>query len=194
MGGQFFPKASALTTPPPLPRGWFADVAEYLIDCPDCQFSQPVGTAQAGGEIACQSCGQPISVPRLGDLRQRPPAETTAPATKPTRSGGGLFLTFATLAALTILAASFCAVRWATIEVPATTDSHIAEVREAYPRASPAQLVREYEQINQYGIELPRPYGYHDAEVRSSRWRMGAIILGGVGLTSLAAAVVAGRR
>ncbi len=170
-------------------------MAEYLLPCPHCQHPQAVGTARAGGQVACDDCGEAIVVPKLGELRQQPLAGSgQGPAVVRKSGGGGMFLVAATVAAITILAAAFCTLRWLTIDVPATTASHIAEVTEAYPQASPAELVREYESINRYGIELPRAYGYHAIETRSNQWRTWALVLGGIGLASLAAAVLAARR
>lgn len=172
-------------------------MVEYLLDCPDCQTAVSVGTARAGGEVTCGNCGKDMAVPKLGELRLRPMAQSAAPsaaAPKEGRSSGGFFLAAATLAAIALLAAGFSTLRYLTIDVQGTTAGHIADIRETYPLASPAQLANEYERINEFGVELPRPYAYHATETKSNQWRLWAIVLGGIGLTSLAGAVVSGRR
>ena len=74
------------------------------------------------------------------------------------RSAG--FLVLGLIATASLLVAGFCGIRWVLIDVPNTTEEHIATYREEYRELSAAELIREYEQMDRYGIELVTPYKY----------------------------------
>ena len=64
-------------------------MTSYLLTC-SCGTAVPVEVGQAGGQIACPSCGAQLDVPPLRKLRHLPPAApktTTAPSTWNARQG-----------------------------------------------------------------------------------------------------------
>src|SRR5690606_4881931 len=99
--------------------------------CPHCSRSVEVATSRAGSDFPCPACGQPIAVPKLGELRQLENEQASAPvATAPAAAGQiGSRVAFAVLLAIAAIAtsiAAFCLIRYATITVPETTEGHIA--------------------------------------------------------------------
>ena len=150
----------------------------YELTCPECQTANSVTPAKAGGEIACAQCGTSVAVPKLGELKQLPPMATTGEKTQPKDDvhglSGGRSMAFAAVAALSLLCflgAAFCGVNWATIEVPITTETHLADLKRSYDLSSSAKLIREYEDITQYGVDIPQPYPYRNIELRKQAWR-----------------------
>ncbi len=78
----------------------------YKLSCPECDNHLEVETRNAGQDLNCESCNQPIVVPKLGDLRKLPQVEGSLPTRKRARSplaswlfSGGLLLAVLALAA-----------------------------------------------------------------------------------------------
>jgi hypothetical protein len=173
----------------------------YLLPCPHCEVSTAVSPARAGDQIPCPHCGQNIAVPKLGELRQLPTAENdTATEKADARSAEGranrptvLFTALGLLAAGLFLAAAFCAVNWATITIPMTTEAHIDEFRQAYQEVSSAQMIREWEEINRSGVDLPAMYQYRVMELDKLSWLQNAGLFFGAGLLAVLGAVFVGR-
>lgn len=143
-----------------------------------------------------------IAVPTLGKLRDLPPADVSSSVADRgagrSRDGGNLptvlFTALGLLAAGLFLAAAFCAVNWATISVPVTTESHIEQFRGAYQEVSSAQMIREWEDINKYGIDLPVPYQYRTMELDKQSWGRSALIFVGLGAAAvMGAGLMTGR-
>ncbi len=100
-------------------------------------------------------------------------------------------------AAACLLIAGFCGIRWALTAVPATTEEHIAEVRQHLSERSAAELVREYEDMEKRGIDLGVPFKYKEIAMRKSKWGKDASIaatIGGVALLTAIGLAMAGRR
>lgn len=169
----------------------------YLISCPHCSSSIPVSPSQAGDDIRCGHCGENVPIPKLGVLRQLPRAtdDSAEPsgATKPAKTTGGTsfgFVATALVATASLLVAGFCTVRWALVDVPMNTTAHIAEYEEAYQTASPAALIREFQEMEERGIELPVPYKYKRLELTKQTWGRNALVAGAIALVSSIAAAV----
>ena len=129
----------------------------YELTCPECQTANSVTPAKAGGELACAACSHSIAVPKLGELKRLPlvdgSAEKSQLQTGPSGLSGGRSMAFAALGAVSLLCflgTAFCGVNWATINVPTTTESHLADLKATYRMASAARLIREYEDITKY--------------------------------------------
>lgn len=171
----------------------------HLLPCPSCESSIEVAPSQAGNQITCPSCGASVPIPKLGQLRQLPRAEQSdqvrdTGAAREAGGGGGsiAFGLLGLIATASLLIAGFCAVRWVLMEVPTDTESHIAELQAAYKDLKPAELIREYEQMEEFGLDMPMPYKYHTAQMERAVWGRNSLIAGGVFLISLAAAVMLG--
>ena len=61
------------------------------------------------------------------------------------------------IATACLLVAGFCGIRWSLIDVSGTTEQHIANYREQYKGLTAAELIREYEQMEKYGLDLAAP-------------------------------------
>ena len=142
----------------------------------------------------------------LGKLRQLPLADDSpgADGSPPAAVGreGGLgrraaFVTLGLVATASLLIASFCWIRWSLIEVAVTTDIHIETLRQEYHQVPAAQLIREYEDMEKYGLDLPTPYKYKQIETNKKSWGRNASIWTAIGSLSLIGCIalgVTGRR
>ena len=54
----------------------------YLFPCSNCEHQFELVATQAGQELTCPGCQQPVIAPRLGKLKQLPPADGEAAPTK----------------------------------------------------------------------------------------------------------------
>ena len=136
--------------------------------------------AQAGNHVSCPSCSEMVAIPKLGELKQLPRAEGAA-AVQTTSGGGGSTFVFGVLgliAVAALLITGYCGIRWAMIEVEATTDSHVAEIQERYTESDPAVLIREFEDMEKYSLDLIAPYSYQKAANEKSSWALNASIAG----------------
>lgn len=83
------------------------------------------------------------------------------------------------------------------IDVPLNTQSHIAQFAEAYQTVEPAALIREFEEMEERGLELPLPYRYRTLELTKQAWGRNAVVAGilaGITLAAAIAFVVSGRK
>jgi hypothetical protein len=165
----------------------------YSLTCPHCQASISVSPAQAGDEISCQACGNAVRVPKLGELRQLPRADEPTATEKSLddsevggRNMGFVFL--GSIATICLLVASFCGIRWAMLSTPITTAEHIEHLRNAYKVAKPAELIREWESMEKYGVDIATPYNYHREATEKRGWGTNAVIAGGIGALCILAA------
>ena len=170
----------------------------HLLTCPNCQASIPVAKSQAGGQLTCPDCQNRLTIPKLGDLKQLPLADQPdeshdfQPRTEISvarRFGSGLF---AFITVIALLTAIYCGIRWFLIENPITTEQHVAELRTEYRTLDPARLIREYEAMEKYGLELPEPFKYKKIANNKWAWGRNALTAGGTGLLSLTMAILLG--
>ena len=124
----------------------------HLLPCPSCHAALPVSPSQAGDQTTCPECQATVAIPKLGELRRLPLAEQDSgisaagdqqgiESSSASRAG---FVVLGLIAAASLLVAGFCGIRWSLIDVPATSDEHIARMREEYQKLSAAELIREY--------------------------------------------------
>ena len=169
----------------------------YLLPCPKCSSPISVPPSQAGDEISCGQCGELVAIPKLGELRKLPRADEDAAAEKTQGSSAESmagsrigFIAAALAATASLIVAGFCTLRWAIIDVPTTTEGHIAEYEEAYQTAEAAMLIKDFEEMEERGLELPSPYRYKQIEVTKQTWGRNAIIASVVAAITLLAAVL----
>jgi hypothetical protein len=150
-----------------------------LLPCPSCDQKISVVVSQAGSEIACPQCQKIVRIPNLGDLRRLAADSDTFAATANLRGSSTaspaiarriVFAISLGIAGLATLVGGFCLVRYMNIEVPATTQSHIAEIEAMYPQASAAQLVREWQSMEKYSLEVTAPYNYKRTAIEKQSW------------------------
>jgi len=172
----------------------------FELTCPECQSKVPVSPAKAGGEVPCPQCGENIAVPKLGELKKLPQVQdagVSAIDDAPRGLSGGRSMAFAALGAVSLLCflgAAFCGVNWATIEVPATSKTHLESLRETYEQLSAARLVREYEDITELGVDVPQPYPYRTIELSKQAWGNKAAAFAIAGLLAAGISVFVGRQ
>lgn len=176
----------------------------HLLPCPQCQTEIQVAPSKAGGETVCPNCQTSVAIPKLGELKHLPLADVT-PAAEPRRgppaqSASGMqagFVTLGLIATVSLLIAGFCSIRWYLIDASMSTEKHISEFQKAYVDLKPAELIREYEQMEEYGIDMPVPFKYKKIEDEKNGWGRKASIAGTVcGVSFLGAAILSatGRR
>ena len=167
----------------------------YLLPCTQCDQSLKVSPAQAGDSVSCPACKATVSIPRLGDLRRLEVADPEQDSlgrdqgNERSSSFVALFAVLGLIAAASLLASGFCGIRWAIIEVPATTDEHISIIRDELSKRTAAELIREYEDMESRGLDLGLPFQYKEIELTKANWGQNAIITGSVGLVALLVAV-----
>ncbi|MGB7327580.1 MAG: hypothetical protein WBD31_22070 [Rubripirellula sp.] len=168
----------------------------HLLTCPACQDSIPVTTSQAGERMTCPACQSPVDVPTLGQLRKLPVTEESAaqsPELRETAGGGSIaFGVFGLIATAALLVAGFCGIRWALIDIPINTESHIAEFEQAYQEIEAAQLIREYEQMEEFGVDVAMPYKYKTLANTKSDWGWSSAIAGAVAAIAIILATIFG--
>lgn len=167
----------------------------YLLPCPDCDQSISVSPSQAGDTAACSGCDSKVQIPKLGDLRKLPQAESDAPdKSSGPADGRGDFQIMTILlgifALIGLLVAGFALVQRSLIEVTTTTDQHIAELREEYKELEAARFIRELENIEAYPPESPGEFTYKANARKRQRWLINALVAGGIGTLMLLAAIV----
>jgi len=178
----------------------------HLLPCSHCDVEIPVAPSQAGDQVICPGCDQPVTVPRLGQLRQFPLAEeeksSTAAGSRSSESQMPLglraaFLIAGLVAVGSLLVAGYCGIRWAMVDVPATSEYHIQDIHDALKETPAANLVREYEDMERYGLEVAQPYPYKLLELERRGWGNRAVVAGVIALIAVLVAVfvaVLGRR
>jgi len=167
---SFSPKIFVLNNPMP------------QLSCPQCDQKITVAISQAGSKATCPSCQREVSIPTLRELRRLPdPAESPDPAQsqQPSESTTGRRIVFAILmliAGTAGIAGLFSAVRYIAIEVPATTETHIAEIERVYQQVPGSQLVREWQQMEKVGLDSSAPYNYKRMAIEKARWGRNGLI------------------
>ena len=180
---------------------------QYRLDCPHCDHVFAVTTAKAGGTLSCPQCDQPVVVPKLGRLRELPTvdddeAANAAKSTSKKNRDVGTASTDSPLPMIvlgfvftgSLLIAGYCGLRWALTEVALTTEEHLAEYEQSYGEVAPALLIREYETMEQYGLELPGPANYIKQATIRRQWGTSAAIAAAVSTLCLIGTVWLARR
>ena len=169
----------------------------HLLPCPSCEHSIPVSPSQAGDNTLCSACGATIAIPKLGELRQLPLSPDSEPISSDegASGGGGIgVVLLGMIAMIALLVTGFALIQCYLIEVPTTTDAHVKELRAAYETLDAARFIREYENMEEFRLEVPRMMLYKVAALDRQRWILYALIAGSVALLSLLAAYVLASR
>ncbi len=173
----------------------------YQLTCPHCESINEVSAAKAGGEINCEKCHAILSVPKLGELRKRPSAVETSEARTAANAAVGLsggrslaFISLSIVCLLALLGAAFCGVNWANTDAPMSTERHLELLRDEYAKVGSAQMIREYEDITEFGVDIPAPLPYRTQELEREAWKQKSIGFGILAASAFALAVIVGRR
>jgi len=153
----------------------------FLLPCPSCQKPAEIAPTQAGDTLSCPACGARIQIPKLGELRQLPQSEEfdskSDAVIEDYRVGrriGFVVLSLISVAALFI--AGFCGLQWYSVDAPLTTETYMEEVNRLYTDLEPAKLIREYEDMEKYGLAIAAPYRYKVQENEKRAWGRKALI------------------
>lgn len=170
----------------------------HLLPCPACDTAVPISPSQAGDQTNCPNCQTEIQIPSLGDLRQLPLTEealrksaSDSPGDSSVARSIGFGL-FAFAAAGCLIVGGYCGIRWFSTDVTMTTDQHIEELRTQYKTLPPARLIREYESMEKYGLELPEPFAYKITENAHDAWRRNTFVAVGISLAFFLIAILLG--
>ncbi|WP_146514067.1 hypothetical protein [Rubripirellula amarantea] len=170
----------------------------YSLTCPHCQHAIPVAPSKAGQEMLCPECQRAVQVPKLGQLKSLPRVDSV-------EDGGGrrelgarglsdsssiVFVICALIATACLLVAGLCGIRWYLIESQTTTEEHVALLAEQYSKANAAQLIREYEQMEELDIDIGGPYGYKVTQREKDDWGFNALMAAIVGSLAFVGALV----
>lgn len=177
-----------------------------VLSCPACAAAIDVAISSAGSEVVCPQCQSTVAVPKLGELRKL--AERSSPAASdqaasttqtldrddaaaPWRVG---FTALAAVTAVAIVLAGYCLMRWAAIEVPATTEAHIASVEQGYLHSPPAELIHDWQELEVYRPEFAGPYQYQAIANTRADWLHKGITAAVIAALAAAAALFCGAR
>jgi hypothetical protein len=168
----------------------------YLLPCPHCQEPIEVAPSHAGDDATCTACSATVPIPKLGELRQLPRADEAssgdvAPGSVADSSGQQIGAAILGMIALVgILIGGYTAIRWFLIETPTTTQEHIDELTVAYNEANAAVLIREFENMEEMGLDLTAKYKYKTIALEKARWGWTALISGGLALIAAVTAMM----
>lgn len=173
----------------------------YKLTCPHCAAINQVSAAKAGGEIDCAACHDTVAVPKLGELRTLPAVGETSADKVAANAAVGLsggrslaFIALGLVCLLCLLGAAFCGVNWATAEVPMTTQKHLDLLKEDYAQVSSAQMIREFEDVTEFGVDIQNPLYYRTLELKREAWKSKTIAFASVAAAASVLAVLIGRR
>ncbi|MGB7345919.1 MAG: hypothetical protein WBD20_17005 [Pirellulaceae bacterium] len=143
--------------------------------------------------MSCPNCQALAPVPKLGDLKGLPQADSAATNDLKSRGASDTSgrqvsaVILGLLAMIGLLIAGYAAIRWVLIDAPINTEIHIAEIEEVYKDLEAARLIREFENMEERGLELPAMFDYQTRLLEKRSWGMTALIAGS--LATIAAAV-----
>lgn len=170
--------------------------------CPHCDQKISVAISQAGSKATCPSCQREVPIPTLRELRrladlsenEEPSVSAGSIRRLTSESAVGRRIVFAILmliAGTAAVAGLFSGIRYYAIETPATTEIHIAEIRRMYTEVPASQLVREWQQMEKFGLDTTSPYIYKTKAVEKASWgRNGLIGLSVFAISVIGAAVL----
>ena len=75
-----------------------------------------------------------------------------------------------------LLISGFCGIQWANVDAPITTATHLQDVRETYSKLEAARLIREFEDMEKYGLTIASPYQYKQQLNKKNAWGQKALI------------------
>lgn len=156
----------------------------YLLSCPNCQSELPVTPAKAGEQLECPDCSVLVDVPNLGALRKLPRSESSAEgadSSTKVSSNPGATIAFAALSAIALAAllmAGYTGIRWAMIDASENTEIFLEQMDEEYKRIDAAVLIREFEDMEKFSLDLISPYKFHEVVLEKRRWGWNTVLAG----------------
>ncbi len=86
------------------------------------------------------------------------------------------FVVLSLISVASLVIAGFCGIRWALLDAPMTTEKHLAELQEAYEDLDAARLIREYEDMEQFGLTVNTPYNYKRERDIKDAWGRNTLV------------------
>jgi len=183
---------------------------KYLIPCPACGATTPVGIAQAGAAVPCVACGASLDVPGTKQLRSLPIVEEDqvtgrrAGAAGGARDGGNLGYRFLVAAMLVVSALGLgyggylAYLRWnAPIEFGHSEEEIYEEIYENSMTDPPARAWDHWNYLLDVGIPDPKPIDYfliNRVYEQQKPWMIGSLAIGGVAFLAFLALSLLGPR
>jgi len=153
-----------------------------------------VTPAQAGDRLPCPQCDRSVAVPKLGEVRQLPRADSLAggadalfgASNNASGSAGGTiaFVALSAIALASLLAAGYTGIRWAMVDSSQNTESFLEEVEAQYQKVDSAVLIREYEDMEEFSLDLLSPYPFHQKVLEKRRWGWNTVAAGCLALVT----------
>jgi len=81
--------------------------------------------------------------------------------------------------------AVFCGIRWSMVTVPQTTEGNIADLRQQYSELPPANLIREWEDMENYGLDIVGTFKYHTLQKQKDDWGVSTLVAIGIGFLAM---------
>jgi len=170
-----------------------------LLPCIHCQHAIAVSASQSGSETTCPACGKTVEIPNLGELRRLQSSggnvadgvsSGVVSSSQATRRI--IFAGLMAIAGTAGIVGIFCLVRYLAIEPPITTEMHIAEVDNLFHQVAAAQLIREWQQMERFGLDAANKHMYQSIADEKASWQtsglicLGILLLAGGGATIVA--------
>lgn len=133
--------------------------------------------------MRCPECSQSVAVPKLGDLKELPTigelenvsAEKNFSSATVEADSPFVVVALGLIATAALLVASYAALRWYLSPVDLTTESHLELYQEEYQKLPAALMIREYESIEKFGLELPIATPYIKQAEQRRQWGTAAV-------------------
>lgn len=145
----------------------------YLLHC-SCGHPLTVTASAAGSQVTCPECGKPLEVPRLGDLRSYPLADSGE--LEPVRQRMPLLarVLFAFLMIGAVISAgvsAYGAFRWQSLPEPPTSAEIIENDSEGIMQLNPLEVLGMWEQYRNLDLTQQRPFPYQQMQTMRDNWR-----------------------
>lgn len=104
----------------------------FLLPCPLCEAKNQISPRQSGQTLACTGCGQDIEVPKLGEIKRLPVAESANANRNRTMSAArkGLFTAGLALAVLFGGAGLGMHLYARSLHTPVDIEAHLQQTRD----------------------------------------------------------------
>ena len=165
----------------------------YHYPCSHCQQTIKLSVVQAGQDTCCPKCDQPITVPKLGELRQfEAVEEPAAPGSQSAGSSLKRFLFTTGLAVAVLLgAAGGVLYNYASdLDIEFDLESLLATENQAIDELSPVELLDYHEKLFEQGLGEWQEQAITQFQKRSSILKQ--LSFGLFGLSAIGVLMVAG--
>ncbi len=160
----------------------------YTFTC-TCGQGFPISPARAGQSVDCPHCGLSIDLPKLGEIKQLPPAEASESkrtiAKKWSKEQGIVFSLLGTLLVVLASIAGWSTYNWLRIPAQPTVQEFIENGQEELAQQNASELMKFWINFARPGIGPRYPPVYLQIHQYRTRWKRWAIGFG------IAASVVA---